>query len=155
VDIVHHSKRLRKESVAQKTETKYPLIDGLYAKMVEIFNANTPDDDHIYVHPEGALDEAAREVIGDDDDSEQKFLAIVRESLALERSGESDDEASDFMWGICAEGGEDNCHGFVAYYQLVVALFKPSMREMIQRRDPNLIEEGQRKTEQWEARLAR
>jgi hypothetical protein len=139
--------------VPQQTETKYPLIDGLYARMVEIFKANTPDADHIHVHPVGALDDAARELIGDDDDSEQKFLAIVRESFALEHSSEADDETSNFAWGICIEGDEDS-HGFVAYYQLVTAMFKPSMEEMVRQRDPDLVEEGKSKVEQWEQRLA-
>jgi hypothetical protein len=130
--------------------SSYPLIDALYERMVEIFRANTPDDDHIHTHPEGALEEAAKDVIGDDDESEQKFLAIIREAFQLVRSGEEDSPASNHAWGICVESGhDDSCQ---SYWGLVALLFKSAMWEMVHARNPELVGEAARKTEEWERR---
>jgi hypothetical protein len=140
-------------SAPQPTDSsRYPLINALYERTVEIFRANTPDDDHIYTHPEGALEDAAKDVIGDDDESEQKFLAIIREAFSMVRSGEEDSPASNHAWGISVESGpDDSCE---SYDSLVALLFKSAMWEMIHARNPELVDEAARKTEEWERRQA-
>jgi hypothetical protein len=130
----------------------YRHIDALYERMLELFRANTPDDDFIHTHPVGALEEAAKDIIGDNDDrwSTLKFLTILEEAFRLVESGESDSPASNHAWGIYVEGEDDT--PITTYHALVAALFKPAMREMVNSRNPELVDEAARKNVEWERR---
>lgn len=126
---------------------RYPLINGLYDRMIEIFQANTPDDDHIYPTPLAAFPKACEDLIGD---NAMRCGTVIAEAIKLDKEGNGDRCKSGHTWGMAVLAGDPEHEHIETYSQVVQALFHSAMAEMLQQRDPELIDEGERKTKEWE-----